>query len=503
MNSWAILAFWLAVSVVCFASGKEMFHDDLLVNDVLKNHKDQGSSNAEGASRNKLFRRLVASSKDYNVEDSDVEDAGEPLFLTPLLNSGQIKEARNLSRVNLPNDPNSTVSYSGYLTLDDYRNSNMFFWFFPAKNNPYDAPVAIWLQGGPGGSSLFGLFAENGPFNVNADMSLVYRQYSWTDHLNVLYFDNPVGTGFSFTTDGYCQDEVCVGNGLYSATQQFLTLFPELRPNPLFVTGESYAGKYVPALSYTIHKKNPSDPAQRINFKGMAIGDGLCDPVSMVDYGGALYGVGLLDQHGRDQFRERQDKIVQDIEQEKWKEAFLGFDRLLNGDTISVPSFFTNLTGLTYYYNYGMDKQPESMDFYAQYVNMASVRRAIHVGNMTFNNGVAVEKNLELDVMQSVKPWIEELLNNREYRVMIYNGQLDIIIAYPLTRNFLSTLEWNDADLYHNATRHIWRVGGAVAGYVKETPNFVEVMVRDAGHMVPYDQPERAYNMINRFTQAV
>jgi len=63
------------------------------------------------------------------------------------------------------------------------------------QENPETAPVVIWLQGGPGGSSLFGLFAENGPFNVDKNMKLVYRDFSWTNHLNVLYFDNPVGTG--------------------------------------------------------------------------------------------------------------------------------------------------------------------------------------------------------------------------------------------------------------------------------------------------------------------
>ena len=67
--------------------------------------------------------------------------------------------------------------------------------YFPVQKYPENAPLVIWLQGGPGGSSLFGLFAENGPFNVDKNMNLVYRNFSWTDSLNVLYFDNPVGTG--------------------------------------------------------------------------------------------------------------------------------------------------------------------------------------------------------------------------------------------------------------------------------------------------------------------
>jgi len=448
--------------------------------------------------KSSLFKGYAKPNKPLFTSSKDV---GEPLFITPYLEDGNIKEARNLSRVQLPGDCHNTISFSGYLTVDKQFHSNMFFWFFPAKEASEAAPLVIWLQGGPGGSSLFGLFTENGPFNVDKNMNLVYRQYSWTDSLNVLYFDNPVGTGFSFTAsdEGYARDEVAVGRNLYSATQQFLTLFPELRPNDLFITGESYAGKYVPALAYTIHKENPT--AQRkINLKGMAIGDGLCDPYTMTDYGTFLYGIGLLDATQRDEFMKRQAVIKKDIEQQKWMEAFNGFDSILNGDTTDVPSLFSNYTGLTFYYNYNMDSEPEDMGHFTQYVNIPEVRKAIHVGDKVFNDGVAVEQHLAKDVMQSVKPWIEEILNEPKYRVMIYSGQLDIIIAHPLTRAFVDSLDWSGAAEFKKADKYIWKVNGLVAGYVKETSNFVEVLVRGAGHMVPYDQPQNAYDMITKFT---
>lgn len=65
------------------------------------------------------------------------------------------------------------------------------------------APVMVWLQGGPGGSSLFGLFAEHGPFNVDASLSIVPRNYSWAKTHNIIYIDNPVGTGK--TLEYYCR----------------------------------------------------------------------------------------------------------------------------------------------------------------------------------------------------------------------------------------------------------------------------------------------------------
>lgn len=59
----------------------------------------------------------------------------------------------------------------------------------------------LWLQGGPGGSSLFGLFVENGPLMVNKDGNVTLREYAWNREFAVLYIDNPVGTGFSFTNN--------------------------------------------------------------------------------------------------------------------------------------------------------------------------------------------------------------------------------------------------------------------------------------------------------------
>ena len=63
------------------------------------------------------------------------------------------------------------------------------------QNKPETAPVVVWLQGGPGGSSLFGLFAEHGPFTVDEKLHIVPRNISWTDTMNMIYIDNPVGTG--------------------------------------------------------------------------------------------------------------------------------------------------------------------------------------------------------------------------------------------------------------------------------------------------------------------
>ncbi|KAB7495103.1 putative serine carboxypeptidase CPVL [Armadillidium nasatum] len=237
-----------------------------------------------------------------------------------------------------------------------------------------------------------------------------------------------------------------------------------------------------------------------MNLKGMAIGDGLCDPISMTDYGDFLYQLGLLDQQGRTYFKEQGQLVIKYIQNKEWAKAFKVFDTLLNGDTIGSKSYFYNVTGLSNYYNFLLQEEPKDLNYWEKYINDPKRRKEIHVGNLTFHDGKKVEAYLIEDVMKSVKPWIEEILKANNYKVLIYNGQLDIIIASPLTDNFINGLDFQYSDLLKNATRHIWRVDGEVAGYVREVPNFAQVLIRDAGHMVPYDQPKWAYKMITRFT---
>ena len=109
-----------------------------------------------------------------------------------------------------------------------------------------DAPLILWLQGGPGGSSLFGLFIEHGPFYVTEQLDIRPRSTAWSLPYNVLYIDQPAGTGFSFTKSdlGYVTDQERVADDLYEALKQFYTLFPTLLSQDLYIAGESYAGKY-------------------------------------------------------------------------------------------------------------------------------------------------------------------------------------------------------------------------------------------------------------------
>ncbi|XP_078519630.1 putative serine carboxypeptidase CPVL isoform X3 [Lissotriton helveticus] len=386
------------------------------------------------------FRKMF---KGIKVSTPTRGDPGKPLFLTPYLESGRIQEARELSLVG-PLPGYNVKSYSGYFTVNKTYNSNLFFWFFPAQVEPENAPLLLWLQGGPGGTSLFGLFVEHGPYVVNKNLTLSARKYPWTSHYSLIYIDNPVGTGFSFTDDdrGFAKDQVDVGRDLYSALIQFLQIFPEYQKNDFYATGESYAGKYVPAIGYYIHTHNPTAKI-KINFKGMAIGDGLCDPEVMLGgYAEFFYQTGMADEKQRAFVQQQADLGVIYIQHQKWIEAFEVFDSLLNGDTTEYPSFYKNITGCDNYYNF------------------------------------------------------------LQCEVLMYSGQLDVIVAAPLTERFLPTVPWSKVEDYKNAERRYWKVRPSdteVAGYVRQAGDFYQVIVRGGGHILPYDQAERSFDMIHRF----
>ncbi|XP_014672174.1 PREDICTED: probable serine carboxypeptidase CPVL [Priapulus caudatus] len=430
-------------------------------------------------------------------------DPGEALFLTPYIKSGQLDKARALSRVGpLPSPPpTSPLSYSGFLTVNEKYDSNMFFWFFPALERPDAAPVLLWLQGGPGGSSLYGLFCEHGPFVVDAALRLQPRDVAWTRHYSVLYVDNPVGTGFSFTRHdaGYARTQRDVAADLYEALRQFFTLFSDFRARDFYVTGESYAGKYVPAIAYVIDQRNPSADTH-INLKGVAIGDGLCDPVTMFGYADLLYQVALADERQREHVRVRTDAAVALITRKLYRDAFLVFDALLNGDLTPYPSYFYNITGSTNYFNYLLSTADDDDAHFYGYLALPATRRAVHVGALPFNNGTIVEQHLVDDMMQSVKPWVAHIMDR--YKVLMYSGQLDIIVAATLTENFLWSVEWRHQRDYHRADRTWWRVNPndtEIAGYARQVEQFYQVVIRGGGHMLPHDQPERTLDMLNRF----
>ncbi|KAF6217136.1 hypothetical protein GE061_001489 [Apolygus lucorum] len=421
---------------------------------------------------------------------------GEPAFLTPLIRSGNLTGARAISR----SDPlkSNVSSYSGFFTVDDRYDSNLFFWYFVAEKNPTKAPVIVWLQGGPGTSALSGVFNENGPFYVKLHRGLKLRKYYWSQAAHLIYIDSPVGTGFSFTnsTAGYARNVNQVADKLYESLLQYFTVFQELRFNDFYIVGESYGAKDATMLAYKIDLINPR-ALLKINLKGIALQNAAYDPANMMSYSDYLYQIGLVDSNGMTQMKRQENLISSLLSQRKYLDAFRAFDAMMGGEMTQWKTLFQNLTDYSSYNNLLHFKKDVPYGDYKEYLKKDVVRHALHVGNLTFHQDRNVKFLLVNDLMVSVKTTIEGLLE--KYRVLFYIGQVDIIMAYPLVVNALRKLSWSGALQYDKQPRQIWRVGDEISGYSKSVKKFTELVVLDAGHKVSYDQPKWTLEMIKRF----
>lgn len=169
-------------------------------------------------------------------------------------------------------------------------------------------------------------------------------------------------------------------------------------------------------------------------------------------------------------------------------------------------SLYFNLTGLPSLYNVLWNDESLPYGIWEEYVNDPAMRAALHVGERPFNDGSEVYVNLFDDIMRSVSPWLGGLLDAGLYRVLLYSGQLDMLVPYRGTMNVARSLEWSGAKRFNNATRTIWRARDSrsnttgVAGYATSYGPLTVLLIRNAGHMVSFDQPAWAHEMINRFT---
>ncbi len=147
--------------------------------------------------------------------------------------------------------------------------------------------LIIWLNGGPGCSSMDGMFLEVGPFLVTKDSSgalhAAPNPYSWTKTAHVLFVDQPVGTGYSYATSGTrMHTEKEIASNFVSFLQEFLRIFPQYRRMDTYMTGESFAGVYIPYIASAVVESNRLGH-DSINLKGLAIGNGWIDPITQYE----------------------------------------------------------------------------------------------------------------------------------------------------------------------------------------------------------------------------
>ncbi|KAH5737487.1 carboxypeptidase [Parastagonospora nodorum] len=162
-------------------------------------------------------------------------------------------------------------SYAGLLPISDdpSETRKLFFWFFPSTQAKIQEEVVIWLNGGPGCSSLSGFLTENGPFTWEAGtVAPVQNPYSWNNLTNVLWVEQPVGVGYSQGVPNIT-NEVELGNEFRGFYKSFVDLFG-IYNWKTYITGESYAGYYVPYIADSFIQANDS---KYWNLAGISIND--------------------------------------------------------------------------------------------------------------------------------------------------------------------------------------------------------------------------------------
>lgn len=198
-----------------------------------------------------------------------------------------------------------TTQYSGFLDASASTPGTRLHYWFAAKetrgddgrNSWLEAPTAVWFNGGPGSSSLLGFLQEQGPLLINATGGLMENPFSWTKYVNLLALESPAGVGWSYCEEmlagGDCaNDDISTASDATAALLDFFRKFPELRKNQLYLTGESYAGVYVPTLAQQIVDHNSdAEEDEKIPLVGIATGDPCTDnksqenSMSMLWYG--------------------------------------------------------------------------------------------------------------------------------------------------------------------------------------------------------------------------
>ncbi|KAF5745198.1 hypothetical protein HS088_TW07G00780 [Tripterygium wilfordii] len=390
---------------------------------------------------------------------------------------------------------------SGYLPVNPATGSAIYYTYYEAQSSTSSlsqTPLLIWLQGGPGCSSMTGNFLELGPWLVTSSYSqnveritLKANPGAWNRIYGLLFLDNPIGTGFSIAPkpEEIPRDQHAVAKHLFVAITGFVNSDPVFKNRPIYITGESYAGKYVPAIGYYILKKNMRLPeSQQVNLAGVAIGDGLTDPVIQVNtHALNAYYSGLVNEKQKGELEKAQSEAVKLVKMANWSAATDARNGVLN--------LLQNMTGLVTLYDF-TKKAPYNTALVTRFLNHEVAKKALGVNeSMVYDDcSDVVGAVLHEDVMKSVKYMVEFLV--KRSKVLLYQGHFDLRDGVVSTEAWVKTMKWEGIGSFLKAEREVWRVNGELAGYVQKWGSLSHVVVMGAGHFVPTDQPVNSQAMI-------
>ena len=391
--------------------------------------------------------------------------------------------------------------YAGFAAVTPDGHNKLHYWFVEsdAGNKP-DTPLLMWLNGGPGASSLTGLLAEKlGPQSIATNGTLVDNPDRITKTHHLLTLDNPVGSGYSSTSSGsYVTSEAQMRTQAVAALRVFFKRHPEYASNPFWVTGESYAGHYVPNIAWEVAVN-----ASEIPLQGVVIGNGMYNmALQYPSVGQMAYAAGAIDESTLAQMEARQDACVAKVASEPATAGEFC-------ENVTVYWLFSDaVAGELFYYDVGMadghffDDITKAM---GTYLNRADVKGAVHAEGATWtqsdekgpvaaallpdwtvNSDVVVAKLLELG-----------------YAVNMYNGVRDLSSCNHIgNEKVLAELCKPDTSPcagYAAQPSKPWPSAKMTEGYVRRSGNLTYATVLRTGHLVPTVVPKAFSTLLSMF----
>ncbi|KAE9620276.1 hypothetical protein Lal_00019824 [Lupinus albus] len=425
---------------------------------------------------------------------------------------------------NLPGQPAVKFRhYAGYVKLRPDEEKALFYWFFEAQEQPSHKPLVLWLNGGPGCSSIaYGAARELGPFLVKDKEGLTLNEFSWNKVANIIFLESPVGVGFSYTNISKDLHELgdrvsAIDN--YAFLIGWFKRFPSFTSHHFYIAGESYAGHYVPQLAELIYEGNRhTKKSTHINFKGFMIGNAvindLTDTNGMIDYAWShaiisdeVY-YGIINDCD---FREENQTEACDLHVTGLLQAYSDIDiysiyspiclnkyqRAVSPKLLVAPHL---LTRHELWHTLPSGYDPCTEDYVAKYFNDKDVQKALHanITNLSYPytlcSSVIQKWN---DSPNTVLPIIEKLLH-AGLRIWIYSGDTDGRVPVTSTRYSIKKM-----GLKVKKGWRAWFHKSEVAGWMEEYEGGLTfVTIRGAGHQVPVFAPHQSLSLFTHFLSA-
>jgi vitellogenic carboxypeptidase-like protein len=407
----------------------------------------------------------------------------------------------------------SQVSYAGYAKVP-YKKSTaqLFYWFFEARKTNKDhanTPIILWLNGGPGSPSTIGLFLENGPYAIQdtGRGAVVDNPNSWNQNAHMIFWDQPIGTGYS-NVEGekkektFAQNEDDLCTMMWAGLQYFFTKHPEYRACPIYLAGESYAGKYIPHLTLKIDELNAQQKSKttNINLKGIMVGDGWISPRLQIKiYIEYAYILGYLDLSERRNCLKNYRRFAKALDKKDWRAAYNISNNIVE-----------NVSSLGGGFNIYDIRRFDSIPMYnvAAYMSMKELKVALNIpGNTPWtiaDNSGPVANNLIPDNMENTAPLYGRIIGMEKYKVLMYAATFDTACGALATELILhDTPKWKDKKAnrdWKKLNKKMWgQPEKTVKGFYKTYKNLTQIILPGSGHQVPFYLPVISLEMINNW----